>query len=307
VLVPFIRYTRDKRGYEVTYVMHGYRPTQGPGRTRVLYFFRSPAHVRVGRRVLDEEAREALTHTHPDLTFDWHLLNESPPPRDDDRSHVPANRRPARREPSIRPPVVAAPIVVAVVDDQSVLGRVLGASEAAALRQRYRDLLDRILRRARMPEDRDRLSERAERLNPDEWPDEAAIRLHVKTVEAEMGSVLAELPQRRRGRRGGRRRQGQPDAVDRGAAGHGVVNSAGSAGGSDESGAELGSSAIIDGSGEPYGISHEHEHTRADRARPGRHGDDGTAARPGSEGAAEEGRGASSAAGGGLPDDDELS
>jgi hypothetical protein len=269
VLVPFIRYTRDKRGYEVTYVMHGYRPSQGPGRTRVLYFFRSPAHARVGRRVLDEEAREALAHTHPDLTFDWHLLNESPPPREDDRSHAPANhRRPARREPPVRPPVVPAPAVV--IDDQSLLGRVLGASDAAGLRQRFRDLLDRILRRARMPEERDRLRERAERLNPDEWPDEAAIRLRVKTIDAEMAGVLGELPQRRRGRRGGRRRQGQQDGVDRGTPS-----------------ADFHSSAIIGGSGEPYGISHEHEHTEADRARLGRHADDGAVARPGSEGAAE--------------------
>ena len=79
--MPFIRYTRDKRGYETTYVMHGYRQGQGSGRTRVLYLFRSPAHIKIGRKVLDEEAREGLAHTHPDLSFDWtSLARETPAP-----------------------------------------------------------------------------------------------------------------------------------------------------------------------------------------------------------------------------------
>jgi hypothetical protein len=37
--LPFIRYVRDKRGYEHTYVMHGYRAGQGAARARVLYVF----------------------------------------------------------------------------------------------------------------------------------------------------------------------------------------------------------------------------------------------------------------------------
>ena len=72
--VPFIRRTRDKRGYENTYVMHAYRPAQGPHRTRILYVFRSPAGSRIGRDPLDGEVQEALEHTHPDLTFDWQAL-----------------------------------------------------------------------------------------------------------------------------------------------------------------------------------------------------------------------------------------
>ena len=34
--MPFIRYTRDKRGYETTYVVHGYRPTQGTGEIQIV-------------------------------------------------------------------------------------------------------------------------------------------------------------------------------------------------------------------------------------------------------------------------------
>ena len=48
--MPFIRQTRDKRGYESLVVMHAYRSTSHEGgRTRVLYLFRSPAHLRLGR------------------------------------------------------------------------------------------------------------------------------------------------------------------------------------------------------------------------------------------------------------------
>ena len=50
-----------------------------------------------------------------------------------------------------------------------------------------------------------------QRLNPDEWPDEAAVRAGAPSLEADWDAIGAELPQRRRGRRGGRGRQGRPD------------------------------------------------------------------------------------------------
>ena len=209
--MPFIRYNRDRRGYESTLVMHAYRSPQGAQQHRVLYLFRSPSNLQVGRRPLDEEVMEALAHTHPDLAFDWPvLLRGQIEARSDAR---PKSRRPAGRPvsgagagPARRAPVAEPPPPEAVIDDQSLLGRVLGAAEAARIRLRYGDLLQRIARRARTPEDRDRLSERAQRLNPDEWIDEAAVRAAAGSVETEMSAIAAELPQRRRGRRGGRRR-----------------------------------------------------------------------------------------------------
>jgi hypothetical protein len=223
--VPFIRRTRDKRGYETTYVMHAYRPAQGPHRTRILYVFRSPAGSRIGRAPLDGEVQEALDHTHPDLTFDWQALlresAEAPPPRgrasgrgDLERQPRSAQRpgQPPRqhaRDRSDRPPASrdAAPALPVVVsDDHSTLGQTLGAAEAARLRARYGEVLQRIARRSRTPDERDRLVERARRLNPDDWSDEGSIRVAAVTVEAEWLAIVAELPARRRGRRGGRRR-----------------------------------------------------------------------------------------------------
>jgi hypothetical protein len=199
--VPFIRHTRDKRGYETTYVMHQYRPVQGPQRTRVLYLFRSPSHVKIGRQPLDEEIREALEHTHPDVSFDWMSLSrESTVVRSDElRDRGPRGQRPSRPAPS-------APVQPAIAEDHSLLGRVAGADRAARLRAAHADLLQRIGRRSRTPEERDRLTERMQRLNPDDWPDEATVRAQLETVQAEWTAIASELPARRRGRRGGRNR-----------------------------------------------------------------------------------------------------
>jgi len=198
--VPFLRYTRDKKGYETTYVMHSRRGAPANGDARVLYLFRSPAHLAVGRRALDDEARAGLEHTHPDLSFDWESIVKEAAPTKPAPSARPQGReaKPARQAPP-RPPVVAT--------DESILGRVLGASEAGRLRGRYGEVLQRITRRSRSPEERDQLAERLRRLNPDGWGNEGAVRAGVSTVEAEWDAVAEALPARRRGRRGGRSRE----------------------------------------------------------------------------------------------------
>ena len=56
----------------------------------------------------------------------------------------------------------------------------------------------------------DRLIELASRVNPDEWPDEAAVRSGAASFERSLTELAASLPSRRRGRRGGRR-FGRPD------------------------------------------------------------------------------------------------
>jgi hypothetical protein len=205
--VPFIRYTRDKRGFENTLVMHAYREPNGSQRARVLYMFRSPGSVRVGRQPLDEEVVEALEHTHPALAFDWEALLRKPVevrPVGQKKGRRPTAKQTSGGPAPVSRETAAQPAIV--IDDVSTLGRALGATAAADVRRRYRELLDRILRRARTPEDRDRLTERAQRLNPDDWSDEASVKKSLEAAEAEWTDIAAELPRRRRGRRGGRRR-----------------------------------------------------------------------------------------------------
>ena len=79
--MPYLRFSRDKRGYENTYVLHTFRGKRGP-EPRLLYWFRTPPGARVGRHPLDEEAIRALEASNPGLDFDWsEMLKVRMPPR----------------------------------------------------------------------------------------------------------------------------------------------------------------------------------------------------------------------------------
>ncbi|MDE3154409.1 MAG: hypothetical protein KGN76_04865, partial [Acidobacteriota bacterium] len=76
--MPYIRFTRDRRGYEHTCVMHAGR--RGRKQGRLLYWFRTPPNVKVGRVPIDEDAIRTLEQQNPDLTFDWARMLEVRPP-----------------------------------------------------------------------------------------------------------------------------------------------------------------------------------------------------------------------------------
>jgi len=215
--------------------MHASRPGSGQARTKLLYLFRSPSHVQIGRKPLDPEVREALEHTHPDLTFDWNgLLRDSPvparqprlDPRERDRagrtgrSQKPAGRtggsgRPEGRQ-DARPdarPARSTPPAPQLPDDDSALGQGLGAAEAARLRHRYAELAQRVGRRSRTPEERDRLTAELTAVNPDDWSGADVIRQQARTADSRWDAIAAQLPKRRRGRRGGRA-DGAPEEND---------------------------------------------------------------------------------------------
>jgi hypothetical protein len=77
--MAFLRFTRDKRGYEHFYLV---QPSNRRGRSasRVLYWFRTPPNVRVGREPFDDAIRRALETQHPDVMFDWPKLVVAPLP-----------------------------------------------------------------------------------------------------------------------------------------------------------------------------------------------------------------------------------
>ena len=80
VVLPYLRFSRDKRGYEHTFVIHSDR-RRGRARTRILYWFRTPPGVKVGRSALDESAIRSIEERNPDIEFDWaSILKEQPPP-----------------------------------------------------------------------------------------------------------------------------------------------------------------------------------------------------------------------------------
>src|SRR5579872_6167111 len=77
--MAFFRFTRDKRGYENFYLVE---PTnrRGKSRNRVLYWFRSPPDIRVGRKPFDPDVQRALEARYPGVTFDWKTILEAPIP-----------------------------------------------------------------------------------------------------------------------------------------------------------------------------------------------------------------------------------
>ena len=84
--MPFLRFSRDKRGYETTSLMHSFRG-RGEARPRLLYWYRTPPDIKVGRAALDEEAIRALEESNPELTFDWsRILHSHARPQPADRT-----------------------------------------------------------------------------------------------------------------------------------------------------------------------------------------------------------------------------
>ncbi len=77
------------------------RRRTGPEQPQLLYWFRSPPHVKVGRAAFDEDAIRVLEEQHPDVEFDWdRILTTKPPAAPESRD--PREARPARR-PERRP------------------------------------------------------------------------------------------------------------------------------------------------------------------------------------------------------------
>src|SRR5262245_56462010 len=81
--VAFFRFSRDKRGYEHFYLVEPVTNRKGKSRPRVLYWYRTPPNVKVGRAPFDDEVRRTLETQYPGVTFDWTKIVEAPIPSAD--------------------------------------------------------------------------------------------------------------------------------------------------------------------------------------------------------------------------------
>jgi hypothetical protein len=81
--VPFVRVSRDKRGYETIYLVHTSQRRGRPAATRVLYVFRTPPGLKAGRDPFDPELRRTLESQNPGVEFDWDRLSNIPVPPPD--------------------------------------------------------------------------------------------------------------------------------------------------------------------------------------------------------------------------------
>ena len=81
--MAFFRFNRDKRGYEYFYLVEPVTNRRGKTRQHVLYWYRTPPNVRVGRAPFDEDVQRALEAQYPNVTFDWRKIVDAPIPSAD--------------------------------------------------------------------------------------------------------------------------------------------------------------------------------------------------------------------------------
>ena len=93
--MPFLKFSRDKRGYENFYLIEppsgGRRG--GKSRPRVLFWFRTPPQVKVGRAPFSDEVQKMIEAQNPGLTFDWPRIINTPIPPPDISDHWRERRR----------------------------------------------------------------------------------------------------------------------------------------------------------------------------------------------------------------------
>ena len=231
--MPFLRVIRDKRGYETTYLMHWFRDGNRQ-RSRILYAFRTPGGVRVGRDSMDPEVLREIEARHPDIAFEWKAIRDNlqviEPAVEQRRRRPKAEETPAAAIEPIAPPVTApraAPLATPIgTPVDTTIGTLPNAGSApvevverpkpvpstiagttpdeqiAFLTEWYATIRERIEKRISDPVRRVALHALAERLNPSAWTDAD----QTTTGLQQAGEALERLShvfarRRRRGRR----------------------------------------------------------------------------------------------------------
>lgn len=100
--------------------MHASRQ-HGRARQRILYWFRTPPGVKVGRPALDEEAIRWIEEHNPEIQFNWQKILEAQPAPAVASAEDAKNRRPRRdkgdrRRPPSQPRIAVAPPAPGAVD-----------------------------------------------------------------------------------------------------------------------------------------------------------------------------------------------
>lgn len=219
--MAFLRLTRDRRGYENTFLLHADHPGEQP---RVLYWYRTAPGVRVGRPALDEDAIRTIEEQHPDIEFDWpHILEVGAitEPIEEERPVRP-KRRPASRDQgsgirdqegtrelvSKDQKPEPAPVVEESIEDEGgeeereselrprahdLLEELVGREIATRLHARYAETIARVHRIPAEHPQRAAWEARAEALNPDNWVTPDEVLDGVQRADALFDSLRREL------------------------------------------------------------------------------------------------------------------
>jgi hypothetical protein len=220
--VPFLRLTRDRRGFENTYLMHADRPGDRP---RILYWYRTAPGIVQGRAPLDEDAIRTIEDQHPDIEFDWPAIlalsevmtpeDEAPPPRPQQQQQRKEKRRrdrerpqreeltaveqttlaePERSEPVERlEPVEPGEPVEAVEPRNRLVEELAGREIGSRLRARHAEIIARIDDLDVDGSEKDALFKRAEALDPELWMTPEAVLEGVRNADALFEKLKAEV------------------------------------------------------------------------------------------------------------------
>jgi hypothetical protein len=253
--VPFLRFTRDRRGYENTILVHTTR-RRGREHARVLYWYRSPPHIKVGRPALDEEAIRTLEQTNPDIVFDWSAILDARPEAEPPEPSRKRRERDTRGQPSPPDRTAFSPsrteaATPTVPDEHRALGIpaplddgldeagldvarppravepsaaevALGAEGLARLRVRHAEVLARIGEQIADPARAEELRLLAVRLDPDAWVTAGDVASGLEHFEATLDTIRRELgpPRARRSTHRGRGRPVTGSGARAGPTGH---------------------------------------------------------------------------------------
>ena len=202
--MPVLRVIRDKRGYETTYLMHWYREGSRQ-RSRILYVFRSPGGVRVGRNPLEPDVQRLLESQHPEIDFDWKAVLDSQQVVEP----VSDQRRPRRREAppapraAVEPPRRVEPAPAAQQQPQrpAVPAAIEGATpdeQVAFLTIWYPRLRERVPKRTGDPARQEALLALCERLNTSNWTDADQITTGLQQAAEALERLSHVFARRRR-------------------------------------------------------------------------------------------------------------
>ena len=194
--MPFLRVIRDKRGYETTYLMHWSREGNRQ-RSRILYMFRTPGGVRVGREALEADVLKQIEAHHPDIEFDWNAVFHNQQVIET----AAEPRRPRKRTAGEDAEGAPAPQPPAPAPRFAVPATIEGATpdeQIAFLSQWYTAVREKIPQRAPDAERQEALFALAERLNPAAWTDADEITAGLQQAAEALQRLSHVFAKRRR-------------------------------------------------------------------------------------------------------------
>lgn len=229
--MPFLRIIRDKRGYETTYLMHWYREGHRQ-RSRILYVFRTPGGVRVGRDAMEPEVLRSIEAQYPDIEFDWKAVVENKQVVEPAAVDL---RRPRKRR---RPEDEAGPSAVPAVASAAPAAEPASRPEAGTLAQPARPPIPSAIQGSTPDEQiaflttwypavRERIPHRttdavrqevllalAERLNPATWTDADQIAAGLVQAAEALERLSHVFSKRRRRPRRSSAGSGRPESIE---------------------------------------------------------------------------------------------